>query len=78
VSIYNVKNFLGQAPRPPFKTQGRKGGRGSGKQGRGAKERGWDGRVRGMSIPKIKFYDYSTGFHTGKRRRRDVSLMATV
>jgi hypothetical protein len=44
VSTHNVKNFLGQAPGPPFKQERR--------EGKGKREEG--------SIPQIKFYDYST------------------
>jgi hypothetical protein len=61
VSKYHFKNFPGASPRTPIQKagEGREGGKG--KQGRGGKERGWDGRVRELgSILQIKFYDFST------------------
>jgi hypothetical protein len=57
VSIFNVKIFTGASPQPPFKKEGkgRKGGKGEERGGEGRKGEGMEG-----SIPKIKFYDYST------------------
>jgi hypothetical protein len=59
VSIYNVKNFPGQAPDPIQ----RKGGEGKGREGMGRERRegmrgdGMGGEVSHPSIPQIKFYD---------------------
>jgi hypothetical protein len=56
LSMYNVKNFPGASPGPPFKGEGGRGG--TGREGRERR-----GRELGEgSIPKIKFYDYSTSW----------------
>jgi hypothetical protein len=55
VSIYNVKNFPGASPGPPFKGEGRER-EGEGREGKKLRRgEGWEGSIR-----QIKFYDYST------------------
>jgi hypothetical protein len=52
--------FSGGKPRTPIQKAGEENEEGKGN--RGGKGERWDGRGRVRSIPKIKFYDYSTAY----------------